>query len=80
MNPAEEPDSWVLMQRGAELTTKVINNERATDQQRLAAIAERKVIRAELQRRDEEIEASRLAAGDPEATERDRIRRELDDE
>jgi len=65
-----------LMQRGWELT-KIINNEAASDQQRLDAITERKTVRAELQRLDEEIQASRLACGDPEAVERDRIRREL---
>lgn len=65
-----------LMQRGWDLT-KIINNEAASDQQRLDAITERKTVRAELERRDEEIQASRLACGDPEAVERDRIRREL---
>jgi len=65
-----------LMQRAWDLT-KIINNEDAPDQQRLDAITERKTVRAELQRRDEEIQASRLACGDPEAVERDRIRREL---
>ena len=65
-----------LMQRAWDLT-KIINNEAASDQQRLDAITERKTVRAELQRLDEEIQASRLACGDPEAVERDRIRREL---
>jgi hypothetical protein len=66
-----------LMMHANDLTS-TINSPVVSDETKDFCVVDRAKIRAELQRRDEEIQASRLAHGDPEAIERDRLRRSHD--